>query len=321
MIWLDAIEAEEEGDRSAALTLAEEVVSLDEEHADAWFAVAQWTLPVDSRGNQKMPDMIQASKSMAAIRNAVDLDPQNEHAWRIGGEIIVGHLGMLEHGLEWWEGRKDIAPSDVLPYFEQVSILIRLGYFQEAGKYLDVLDRMIGSQPNKSLESRAQRLRVIFEEQGSMEDELNFEPQNSKHDSWGLIRRMRKKKPITETYFLLMFVMPIVFLLGSLAMMLFGEMKYGTAIVMLLIVAMYFGIARFSRKLLLKLNRPESFLNRAIDIESSSGKVCVPDEIRESKLYSYVIGKRTPAYQERLGLIKESSEELPMKWRLTVPEL
>jgi hypothetical protein len=317
MIWLDAMEANEEGDRGAALAMAEEVVSLDEGHADAWFAVAQWTLPIDSRGKQMMPDMIQASKSMAAIKKTVELDPQNEHAWKIGGEIMVGHLGMLEHGLEWWEGRKDAAPSDVLPYFEQVSILIRLGFFEEAGEFLEVLDRIIESQPSKSLEARAGRMRVIYEEQASMEKELGFEPQNSKDESWDLISRMRKKKPITETYFLLMFVMPIVFLLGSAAMMVVPS----TLIVMLLIIAMYFGIARFSRRLLLKLNRPESFLNRAIDIECSSGKVCVPGDIRVSKLYSYIIKKRTPSFQERLGVIEQSGEPLPMNWSLDVPEL
>ena len=317
MIWLDAMEANEEGDRGAALAMAEEVVSLDEGHADAWFAVAQWTLPIDSRGKQMMPDMIQASKSMAAIKKTVELDPQNEHAWKIGGEIMVGHLGMLEHGLEWWEGRKDAAPSDVLPYFEQVSILIRLGFFEEAGEFLEVLDRIIESQPSKSLEARAGRMRVIYEEQASMEKELGFEPQNSKDESWDLISRMRKKKPITETYFLLMFVMPIVFLLGSAAMMVVPS----TLIVMLLIIAMYFGIARFSRRLLLKLNRPESFLNRAIDIECSSGKVCVPDDIRVSKLYSYIIKKRTPSFQERLAVIEQSGEPLPMNWSLDVPEL
>ena len=317
MIWLDAMEANEEGNREAALAMAEEVVSLDEGHADAWFAVAQWTLPIDSRGKQMMPDMIQASKSMAAIKKTVELDPQNEHAWKIGGEIMVGHLGMLEHGLEWWEGRKGAAPSDVLPYFEQASILIRLGYFEEAGECLEVLDRIIESQPSKSLEARAGRIRGIYEEQASMEKELGFEPQNSKDDSWDLISRMRKKKPITETYFLLMFVMPIVFLLGSAAMMVVPS----TFVVMLLIIAMYFGIARFSRRLLLKLNRPESFLNRAIDIECSSGKVCVPDDIRVSKLYSYVIKKRTPSFQERLGVIEQSGEPLPMNWGLDVPEL
>ena len=317
MIWLDAMEANEDGNRKEALELAEKVVSLDDEHADAWFAVAQWTLPIDSRGKQIMPDMIQASKSMAAIRKTVELDPHNEHAWRIGGEIMVGHLGMLEHGLDWWEGRKDAAPSDVLPYFEQVSILIRLGYFDEAGDYLEVLDKIVESQPSKSLEARASRMRMIYEEQKSLEDELSFEPQNSKDDSWGLISRMRKKKPITETYFLLMFIMPIVFLIGSAATMLLNS----TLIVILLIITLYFGIARLSRRLLLKLNRPESFLNRAIDIECSSGKVCVPDDIRGSKLYSHVVGKRTPSFQERLGVIEQSGEPLPMKWSLDVPKL
>ena len=143
MIWLDAIEANEGGDRSTALSLAEEVVSIDESHADAWFAIAQWVLPIDAKGKQQMPDMIQSSKSMAASRMAVELDPDNEHAWRIGGEIIVAHLGMLEHGLKWWEDRKEVAPSDVLPYFEQISILIRMGCFEQAGEFLDVLDRMV----------------------------------------------------------------------------------------------------------------------------------------------------------------------------------
>ncbi len=317
MVWLDAMDANENGDREAALALAEEVVSLDEGHSDAWFGIAQWTLPVDSRGKQMMPDMFQSSRTMSAISKTVELDPQNEHAWRIGGEIMVGHLGMLEHGLEWWERRKEAAPSDVLPYFEQISILIRLGYFEEAGEYLDALDGIIESQPSKTLEARAKRLRGIYEEQESMEKELGFEPQNNKDDSWGLISRMRKKKPITETYFLLMFVMPLVFLLGSAATMLIPS----TLIVMLLIIVMYFGIARLSRRLLLKLNRPESFLNRAIDIECSSGKVCIPDEIRGSKLYSHVVKNRTPSFQERLGVIEQSGEPIPRKWSLDVPQL
>jgi len=196
-----------------------------------------------------------------------------------------------------------------------------MGCFEQAGEYLDVLDKMVERQPSKSLEGRAKRLRIIYEEQSSMEEELSFEPQNSKDESWGLISRMRKKKPLTETYFLLMFVMPIVFLLGSLASYMFAGIPYSTVIVMLLIVALYFVVINLSRRLLLKLNRPESFLNRAIDMESSSGKVCVPDDIRGSKLYTYVIEKRTPAFQERLGLIEDSGEDLPRKWKPSVPEL
>ena len=48
MIWLDAIKPMRQGIGNC-LSLAEEVVSIDESHADAWFAIAQWVLPVDSR--------------------------------------------------------------------------------------------------------------------------------------------------------------------------------------------------------------------------------------------------------------------------------
>ena len=88
---------------------------------------------------------------------------------------------------------------------------------------------------------------------------------------------------------------------------------------MIFIILLYFWIARISRRLLLKLNRPEAFLNRALDVESTSGKVCIPEDVRSSKLYSYVIGKRLPSFQQRIELIEESSEALPSKWSLTVP--
>ena len=319
MLWLDAIEANESGDREAALSMAEEVVSMDGKHSDAWMAVAQWVLPSDSRGRQLMPDLSQASKSMSALRRVVDLDPDNEHAWRLGGEIMVGHLGMLEHGLKWWEERKRVAPSDVLPYFEQAFILISMGYFEQAGDCLDDMDAIVAKQPSRSLEAKATRLREIFREESKLEEEVGFEPQNNKDESWGLISRMSKKKPITETYFLVMFVMPIVFLLGTLAMYMFSGVKFGTGIVMLLIVAMYFWIARISRGLLLKVNRPEKFLNRALDHESSTGKVCIPADLRGSKLCSHIMKTRMPAFKQRMAIIEESEEALPGNWELSIP--
>ena len=123
-----------------------------------------------------------------------------------------------------------MSPNDVIPYFEQAGILIRLGCFEAAEECLNSLDELVAKQPSKSLESRSQRLRLIFEEQWSLEKEVSFSPENSKDESWGLISRMRKKKPISETYFLLMFVMPIVFLLGTLVMMFLGGTRYGTGL-------------------------------------------------------------------------------------------
>ena len=319
MLWLDAIEANESGNRDEALSLAEEVVSIDENHSDAWMGVAQWILPADSRGRQLMPDLAQASKSMSALRRVVDLNPDNEHAWRLGGEIIVGHLGMLEDGLKWWQRRKEIAPSDISPYFEQAFILISMGYFDRAEECLDEMDSIVAKQPSKPLEARARRLREIFMEEAKLEGEVGFEPQNGSDESWGLITRMSGKKPITETYFLIMFVMPIVFLLGTLSMYLFSGVRFGTGIVMILIIVMYFWIAKISRGLLLKVNRPEKFLNRALDHESTTGKVCIPDDLRSSKLYAHLMKSRMPAFKQRLGLIEDSGEKLPGNWELKIP--
>ena len=64
MLWLDAIEAEERGDRESAISLARDVVHIEESHAEAWMAIAQWSLPVTSRGRQIMPELAQASKAM-----------------------------------------------------------------------------------------------------------------------------------------------------------------------------------------------------------------------------------------------------------------
>ena len=50
MLWLDAMEAEEGGDRKAALSLAREVVQIDPGHSQAWMAVAEWVLPAPSKG-------------------------------------------------------------------------------------------------------------------------------------------------------------------------------------------------------------------------------------------------------------------------------
>ena len=48
------------------------------------------------------------------------------------------------------------------------------------------------------------------------------------------------------------------------------------------------------------LNRHTLDLERAIDVEATSAKVCVPTEIRGSKLYNHTaIGKRTDAFQDR----------------------
>ncbi|MEC7700718.1 MAG: hypothetical protein VX652_02845 [Candidatus Thermoplasmatota archaeon] len=320
MLWLDALEAEQDGDRDSAISLARDVVEIDDSHADAWMAIAQWGLPVTARGRQDMPDLAQAAKAMSALRKVVDLNPDSARAWELGGTLLVDHLGMLEHGLEWWEDRSGMAPKEIIPLVEQLAILVRLGYFDECADRLEILyGDDIDIPPNRRLEARMEGVRKMVERAARMEADGAFAPQDQKDQRWDIIRRMSKRKPISQTFFLLTFVAPIVFLLGSAAMYAFGSTTLGSIVVFFLILTSYFAISRLSMGLLHKLNRHALDLDRALDCETTVGKVCIPEEVRGSKLYNSVLGNRMPAFKERISLIQESGERVPSKWELHVP--
>ncbi|MDP7002406.1 MAG: hypothetical protein QF911_02385 [Candidatus Thalassarchaeaceae archaeon] len=320
LLWLDAIEAEERGERGLAISLARDVVNIDESNTEAWMAIAQWTITDSSEGRRRMPELAQAAKAMSALRRVVSLDPGNARAWRLGGEILVEHLGMLEHALEWWEERLDFAPEDIVPLIEQLAILVRLGYFEECEERLDLLlSSNEGDDSDRKLERRKIRVKVVVERASRMEDDGAFAPQDQKDERWDIIRRMKNRKPISETFFLLTFVAPIVFLLGSAAMFAFGSSSFGSAAVFVLILASYFAISKVSMGLLNRLNRHAFDLDRALDVETTVGKVCISDEIRGSKLYNSILSKRSPAFKERLGQIVDSGERVPAKWELSTP--
>ena len=62
-------------------------------------------------------------------------------------------------------------------------------------------------------------------------------------------------------------------------------------------------------------------LDRTIDYETTSGKVCIPEEIRYSKLYNAMIANRMPALVERLELIVEGGDKLQIRWKPELPEI
>jgi len=320
MLWLDALEAEQNGDRELAASLASDVVYIDDSHADAWMAIAQWSLPPSARGRQEMPNLAQTAKAMSALRKVVDLNPDNARAWELGGTLLIDHLGMLEHGLEWWESRRGESPRDIIPLIEQLAILVRLGYLDACANRLEILyGEDIDIPPNRRLEARVEGVRKMVERAARQEADGAFAPQDQKDQRWDIIRRMRRRKPISQTFFLLTFVAPIVFLLGSAAMYAFGSTPLGSAMVFFLILASYFGISRLSMGLLHKLNRHALDLDRALDCETTVGKVCIPEEVRGSKLYNSVLGNRMPAFKERVALIQKSGEKISGKWELHVP--
>jgi hypothetical protein len=102
-------------------------------------------------------------------------------------------------------------------------------------------------------------------------------------------------------------------------MTLLGNTKWGFLIVFLIILLLFWGISRLSSGLLQKLNRHAMDLDRALDVETSTGRVCIPDEIRGSKLYNSILGKRTIAFQERIEKIVEVDEKLNQKWIPNLP--
>jgi hypothetical protein len=319
MVWLDVLDFEEKGDRDNALLLAKSVVEMDEKHADAWMAIARLNLPALTRGKPLMPDLKQCSKAMSALKKVIHYDPDNDLAWELGGALLIDHLGMLEHGLEWWEDRRKSEPYQVTPLVEQIGILARMGYYEECALKLDELfsDEM-DAPANKQL-LRMQSVRQMVEKAAKMESSEIFNPRDNSDSRLEIMKRMKNKKPITENRFLFTFTAPIVFLLGILIMDALGDTALGTLAVFLIILFLFATISRLSNSLLNNLNRHALDLDRAIDFETTTGKICIPDEIRESKLYVSMMDIKTPALNERVDMIITSGEKLPNKWELSIP--
>ena len=320
MIWLDALEAEGSGDRESALEAAKRVVEMEPEHTDGWMGVARWSLPLESKGRQQMPDLSQAAKSMAALRKVVDLDPEPFDPWKLGGVLLVDHLGMLEQGLSWWQQRREFAPYEVAPVIEQIAILVRMGLYDECATMLEQLYSEGMEATTSDQLAQMEAVNRMVSRAAKMEEDEIFRPQNPKHPRWKIIENMKKRKPLSPTFFLITFVAPIVFLLGTVAMTVMGGSTLGFLLVFLFILACFMIITRLSSGLLHKLNRHALDLDRAIDYETTSGKVCVPEEIRDSKLYNAMVANRMPALSERLELIVEGGDKLQIRWEPQLPE-
>ena len=93
--YLDAIEAEEEGDFDAALEHSQLAVKSDPEHSNAWWMVTCCWL-----GWQHHIE--QASKALSACTKVVELDPTRVGVVK-GGRLMVDHLGLFEDALHWWQ--------------------------------------------------------------------------------------------------------------------------------------------------------------------------------------------------------------------------
>ena len=318
-LWLDAIDAEKGGDREGTLRICKELVALEPDNSDAWMTIARMELPAPTKGKQEMPSLVQTAKSVTALRRVVKLDPENRRAWDLGGTLLVDHLGMMDDALEWWESRRENAPTEVTPLIEQISILVRMGYYEECA---DLLEEMFSAEMDSvdgGLKMRMGRVSQTVSKASKMESDEIFRPNQPKHPRWEIIEKLKKKKPISQGLFLMLFVAPMAFFVGSASMIFIGDSGWSLPIVFIILLLTVVAISRLSMNLLQSINRHALDLERAIDYETTTGQVCIPESIRESPLYSSLMKSKMPAIKERIYLIVESGERMPKKWELNLP--
>jgi len=57
-----------------------------------------------------------------------------------------------------------------------------------------------------------------------------------------------------------------------------------------------------------------------MDFETATGFVVIPEEIRLSKLFMFILSRRPPAFQERMLKIVDSKETFKGDWKPNLPD-
>ncbi|MDC0556612.1 tetratricopeptide repeat protein [Candidatus Poseidoniaceae archaeon] len=312
--YLDAIEAEENGELENALENARLAVKADPEHTNAWWMIVGLLSP-----DGKYPDIEQASKALVACNKIIDIDPTRVDAWLKGGRIMVDQLGLYEDALHWWQRCRDAAPLESVPIIEQTTILSDLGLYAEARDRLGSLFEEDLDIANSQL-ARITHLHKTLEMSAERDPKALFKPWQKKHGGWTAIKMRANKAPVSENMLFMMTTVPFLMMEVFVSRSLFGDGWGGFCLTSLLILVTVIIGMSFTRKLYQRVNRPGFNLLRAIQFEASSGKVVIPEDIRGSKLYMFLYSRHPPAFQQRLNKIIESDNKLPRNWKINMPD-
>ncbi len=321
-LWLDALEATDQGDRAAYASIAQQVVEKDPAHVDALWALVDTALPLINRGRRMGdPDLATAAKALTHCRRIVSNQENHSAAWITGGSLLTDDLGMFEEALEWWEDRRSIAPNELTPLVEQVGILTRFGLYTEAAERLERLFGKGMDEPSPQQMVRLEKMYAEVKEAANDDPSKFFRPQEPKHPAWDRIDRFQHRKPTTTTYWLVFVVLPFLWIEAIVWNRLISQPTLFTTIggFLLIFISFLYG-SRWTHSMTRKINRPAQDLDRAFDVESASGKTCVPDPVRASKLGRALMAKRTVAFRDRHDKILTVNERLAISWRLRVPE-
>ncbi len=312
--YLDAIEAEENGELENALEHARMAVKADPEHSNAWWMIVCLLAP-----DGKLPDIQQASKALAACTKVVELDPSRVDAWVKGGRLMVDHLGLYEDALHWWQNCREAAPLESVPIVEQTTILSDLGMYAEARDRLSSLFEENLDIANSQL-ARITQLHRTLEMSAQQDQAAHFKPWKKNHNGWASIKMRAHKAPVSENMLFMMTTIPFLMLEVFASRSLFGEGWGAFCLTSLLILVTVIIGMSFTRKLYHRVNKPGFNLLRAIQFEASCSKVVIPEEIRRSKLYLFLFSRHPPAFQQRLERIIAADKKLPKNWKMNMPD-
>ena len=312
--YLDAIESEENGEIEEALEHARLAVKADPEHSNAWWMITTLLAP-----DGKYPDIEQASKALVACTKVVNLDPTRVDAWVKGGRLMVDHLGLYEDALHWWQNCRDAAPLESVPIVEQTTILSDLGMYPEARDRLSSLFQENLDIANSQL-ARISHLHRTLERSAEQNPDSHFKPWKKNDGGWTAIKMRTNRAPVSENMLFMMTTIPFLMLEVFASRSLFGDGWGGFCLTSLLIlVTVIIGMA-FTRRLYHRVNKPGFNLLRAIQFEASSGKIVLPSDIRNSRLYLFLYSRHPPAFQQRLEKIIEADKKLPKGWKMKMPD-
>ena len=313
--YLDALEALDNGDREKALEEAYKAVKLDEEHVDAWQIISDAHLPPTGVS----PSMIEASKSLSAVKKVVALEPSRIDMWVRGGRLLADELGLMLDALQWWQDVRHHAPYEVTPLIEQATIMADMGLYKEGKERLETIINE-NMDVATSQYGRVHQLLSLFNAAIVQDSSQHFKPWEKRHSGWIAIEAKMRKPPVSETFIFMLVTLPILFAVIFLSNFLAGDGFGAFCLTSLVIFIAVIAGMRFTKNMFRTVNRPAFNLLRAMNFESSTGYAVIPEDMRTSVLYMYILQRKPLAWQERMLLIVKEENKLPKNWRLELPD-
>ncbi len=312
------------GNRAAALLKATEIVKTEPNCVEGLWALLNCGLPALRRdGSYRVdPSLPEAAKGWALAKKIVSIDPSHRGAWVRGAILATQHLGLAEDALQWWEDYRTHHPTETTPVVEQAALLIRMGCYAEASQRMETLLESGMDEMHREQLFRVERMNQTIQRYYEMEKLDVFRPQNENHSAWKDIDGMRNLKPASEKFTFFMLAGPLV-IWEAIALQMFPKIFsgcFGMGLAFMIVYASVLWVKKISISMTDKRNRPVLDLWRAIEVEATSGNVCIPEKIRDAKLYRTVMTKDYPvAFRERIEKIVENSEPISKRWEMRLP--